>query len=55
VVADGLVDETPPVHLEVEGARTACGWRVIRLETGQSWTNDHDAVTCKGCIDEMPF
>ncbi|MEU7904155.1 hypothetical protein [Actinoplanes sp. NPDC049118] len=56
-VVDGgqLVDETPPVHLEGAGARTACDLRIIRLPAGQSWTNDHATVTCKACIDRMPF
>jgi len=44
-----------PVHLEIAGAKTMCGLALIDLDTGVGWTNDHQAVTCKACIDGMPF
>lgn len=44
------VDETPPVHLGVMGARTMCGPAIIKLPSGHSWTEDHASVTCKACI-----
>lgn len=45
----------PPVHLEVAQAKTMCGLALIDLAAGAGWTNDHDAVTCKACIDKAPF
>jgi hypothetical protein len=52
----GLVDESePPVHLEVPGAKTLCGLAIIGLPTGVGWTNDHAAITCRSCLDGLPF
>jgi hypothetical protein len=45
----------PPVHLESERALTACRLAIIDLPAGHGWTNDHAAVTCKACINELPF
>jgi hypothetical protein len=49
LVGEPDMQARPLVHLDAEGARTACGLRIIRLDTGVGWTNDYDAVTCKDC------
>jgi hypothetical protein len=53
--AAALLVAEPPVHLEVAGAKTMCGLPIMDLPSGEPWTNDHTAVTCKACIDEVPF
>jgi hypothetical protein len=54
VTEGGLVDETAaePVHAEFSTGESSCGLATVPTGAGSS---DWNKVTCKACIDEMPF
>jgi hypothetical protein len=54
VTDGGLVDETAavPVHAEFSTGESSCGLATVPPGAGSS---DWNKVTCKACIDEMPF
>lgn len=49
---DGLVDET--LHMQFASGDTSCGLTPGEYRDGCGTANQA-AVTCKACIDEMPF